>query len=83
MAALNLIFFLNSDEYKGLVPEGSMSVVEEVYLQPLRTARTRLEKALKEGGELEKEVGVEEAKQGLAEVGLLGERLDMCLEHQS
>lgn len=83
MAALNLIFFLNSEEYKSLVPEGSMSVVEEVYLQPLRTARTRLEKTLKEGGALEKEAGAEDAKQGLAEVGLLGERLDMCFEQQS
>ncbi|KFY89683.1 hypothetical protein V498_06349 [Pseudogymnoascus sp. VKM F-4517 (FW-2822)] len=83
MAALNLIFFLNSEEYKSLVPEGSMSVVEEIYLQPLRAARTRLEKVLKVGGELEKEVGGEEAKEGLAEVGLLGERLDMCVEQRS
>lgn len=83
MAALNLIYFLNSEDYKSLVPEGSMSVIEEVYLQPLRAARTRLEKALKEGGELEKELGKEEANQALAEVGLLGERLDMCLEQQA
>lgn len=83
MAALNLIYFLNSEEYKSIVPEGSMSVIEEVYLQPLRTARGRLEKAFKEGGELEKVLGREEAKQGLAEVGLLGDRLNMCLEQPS
>ncbi|KFX96263.1 hypothetical protein V490_03424 [Pseudogymnoascus sp. VKM F-3557] len=83
MAALNLIYFLNSEEYKSVVPEGSMSVIEEVYLQPLRTAKGRLEKAFKEGGELEKVLGGEEAKQGLAEVGLLGDRLNMCLEQPS
>jgi hypothetical protein len=83
MAALNLIFFLNSEEYKSVVPEGSMSVIEEVYLQPLRTARGRLEKAAKEGGELEKVVGAEEVKEGLVEVRLLGDRLDMCLEQQA
>ncbi|KFY73603.1 hypothetical protein V499_06317 [Pseudogymnoascus sp. VKM F-103] len=83
MAALNLIFFLNSEEYKGVVPEGSMSVIEEVYLMPLRTARGRLAKALKEGGEMEKVVGAEEARGGLVEVRLLGDRLDMCLEQQA
>jgi hypothetical protein len=80
MAALNFVFFLNSPEYAGVVPEGSISVIEEIYLSPLRSARVRLEKALAEGGDLERELGAEESKAGLGEVRLLGERLDMCLE---
>jgi hypothetical protein len=80
MAALNFLFFLDSGPYVKVVPEGSLSVVEEIYLAPLRAARERLEKALREEGGFWKELGEEEAREGLSEVRLLGERLDVCLE---
>jgi hypothetical protein len=80
MAALNFLFFLNSGPYKKVVPEGSMSVIGEIYLAPLKGARERLEKALAEGGELRGALGEQEAAEGLREVQLLGERLDLCLE---
>lgn len=80
MAALNFIFFLNSGLYAKIVPEGCMTVVEEIYLAPLRAARERLEKGLEKNTPLAKELGAVEASEGLREVQLLGQRLDMCLE---
>jgi hypothetical protein len=81
MAALNFIYFLKKggDRWDGVVPDGMLSVVEEIYLVPLKGARERLEKALSDGGTLKDALG-EEAADARMEVELLGSRLAMSSE---
>lgn len=78
MAALGFIIFLA--QWEGatkVVPEGTMTVVEEVYLTPLKEATERLEKVLR--GDLEG--WGEHAKEGgLREVEMMKERIERCEE---
>lgn len=41
MAVTNFLFFLGSEAYAHVVPSGMMTVVEEIYLGPLRLAQAR------------------------------------------
>jgi hypothetical protein len=80
MAVLNFIYFLGKGAYTSVVPTGMLTVVEEIYLTPLRAVRTNLEKELEKDGGLRKDLGEGEAEAALNEIRLLGERLDICLE---
>ncbi|KAE9373974.1 DUF1760-domain-containing protein [Stipitochalara longipes BDJ] len=64
MAVINFLFFIGSEAYAHVVPSGMMTVVEEIYLGPLRVAQEKAEK----GSEGE----------GSFELQLLGERIAMC-----
>lgn len=80
IAVLNFFYFVSSEKYAHVVPEGMLTVAEEVYLGPLREVQARLEEALVEGGELKLKMSGYEAEEALMEVRLLGERLGMCSE---
>jgi hypothetical protein len=64
MAVVNFLFFIGSDAYAHVVPSGMMTVVEEIYLGPLRIAQEKAEKGYEGGGSFE--------------LQLLGERIAMC-----
>lgn len=80
MAVLNFIIFISAEPYAHVVPSGMLSVVEEVYLGPLRVAQGSIEAALKAGGVLREKLEQIEADVALSEIQLLGERLNMCME---
>lgn len=74
MAVVNFIFFISGETYSHAVPSGMMSVVEEIYLEPLRAAQAKSVSALEAG---EPESLVDAAISGL-DLQLLGERISMC-----
>ncbi len=80
MSVLNFLYFLSGEGYNHVVPSGMRIVAEEIYLGPLRVAQRRVKASLEPGGEVHK--GMEEVDAGvaLAEVELLGQRLEMCME---
>lgn len=80
MAVLNLLIFLGSPSYEHVIPEGTLSVVEEIYLDPMHHAQSKLEKALQADGKVRKSLGEAEAGLALMDVELLGERLATCME---
>lgn len=80
MAVLNFVYFLRGAAYAHVLPSGALTVAEEVYLGPLRSAQGRLQTALSPGGELSKNMDEEDASAALSEVRLLGERLKLCME---
>lgn len=64
-----------------VVPEGTMTVVEEVYLTPLREPTERLEKLLKDDrGDKLKGWGEHAKEGGLREVEMMKERVGRCKE---
>lgn len=79
MAVVNFLVFIGSDAYAHVVPDGTLSVAEEIYLEPMRKAAERLEKALGAEGKIRKSLGGIEAGIALREVELLGERLTTCM----
>jgi hypothetical protein len=81
MAVVNFLYFLGAaSEYANVVPTGMRSVVEEIYLGPLRKVQIILVRELGEDGTLIKKIGALEDGVGRVEVELLGQRLDMVLE---
>jgi hypothetical protein len=64
MAVINFLFFIGSEAYAHVVPSGMMTVVEEIYLGPLRVAQEKSVEALEGDGSFE--------------LQLLGERIAMC-----
>jgi Uncharacterised protein family, YAP/Alf4/glomulin len=64
MAVINFLFFVGSEAYAHVVPSGMMTVVEEIYLGPLRLAQDRSVKRSEGDGSFE--------------LQLLGERIATC-----
>lgn len=80
MAVVNLLIFLGNSNYEHVMPEGTLSIVEEIYLDPMHHAQARLQKELSIDGGLRASLGNSEADIALRDVELLGERLIACLE---
>jgi hypothetical protein len=74
MAVVNFIFFISGEKYAHVVPSGMMSVVEEIYLGPLRAAQVKSLAAFEAG---EPESTIDTGLSGL-DLQLLGERISMC-----
>lgn len=71
MAVVNFLYFIGGKQYTHVVPTGMMTIVEEIYLGPLRLAQ---EKALKV-------VETQSEKEGggsVVELQLLGDRIALC-----
>ncbi|KAE8444915.1 hypothetical protein EG329_014042 [Mollisiaceae sp. DMI_Dod_QoI] len=70
MAVVNFLYFVGGKQYTHVVPSGMMTVVEEIYLGPLKLAQ---EKALKVvEAKSQKDVGL------IVELQLLGDRIALC-----
>lgn len=80
MAVVNFLYFLNGAPFEHVVPTGMRSVVEEIYLGPLRKIHQKLIEALADGEELAKDMEKLEVEKAKGELDLLGERLDAILE---
>jgi hypothetical protein len=80
MAVLNFLYFVSRDVYAHVIPPSMRTVAEEIYLGPLRTTQRRIKASLAPGGEIHKGIGEIEASVAMAEVELLGQRLEMCME---
>jgi hypothetical protein len=80
MAVLNFLVFLRGGTYSSIIPSGTLTVAEEIYLTPLRSAQDRLEKSLEPEGVVCKSMEEFESVAALRDVQLLGERLSVCLE---
>lgn len=80
MAVLNFIYFISKKGYAHIVPPGMRTVAGEIYVGPLRAAQGRTKASLEPGGEVHKALGEVDAGVALAEVELLGQRLEMCME---
>lgn len=74
MAVVNFVFFISGENYAHIVPSGMLSVVEEIYLGPLRAAQVKALTAFEAG---EPESTINAALSGL-DLQLLGERLSLC-----
>jgi hypothetical protein len=74
MAVVNFIFFVSGDAYKHVVPQGMMSVVEEIYLGPLRAAQVKSLATL----EAKDSEAAREAALSVLDLQLLGERISIC-----
>jgi hypothetical protein len=74
MAVVKFIFFVSGENYKHVVPQGMMSVVEEIYLGPLRAAQVKSLAAL----EAKDSEAAREAALSVLDLQLLGERISMC-----
>lgn len=75
MAVVNFLYFIGGKQYSHLIPPGMMTVVEEIYLGPLRQSQEKAIAALKAGSETELGRDVETMK---VETELLGERIAMA-----
>ncbi|TVY75997.1 hypothetical protein LSUE1_G004269 [Lachnellula suecica] len=73
LAVVNFIFFISGENYAHVVPSGMMSVVEEIYLGPLRAAQAKLLAVLEGNPDLEKTAALSPV-----DLQLLGERISMC-----
>jgi hypothetical protein len=80
MAVLNFLVFLRGGTYSSNIPSGTLTVAEEIYLTPLRSAQDRLERSLEPEGVVCKSMEEFESVAALRDVQLLGERLSVCLE---
>lgn len=74
MAVANFIFFVTGETYKHVVPQGMMSVVEEIYLGPLRAAQVKSLAGL----EAKDSEATMEAALSAVDLQLLGQRISMC-----
>jgi hypothetical protein len=76
MAVVNFLYFIGGKQYTHIVPPGMMSIVEEIYLGPLRLAQKKALTALDSGVV---KIGPEEDIQSMKlELQLLGERISTC-----
>ncbi|KAI9052119.1 hypothetical protein LZ554_003481 [Drepanopeziza brunnea f. sp. 'monogermtubi'] len=73
MAVVNFLYFIGGKNYSHLVPAGMMTVVEEIYLGPLKAAQEKGLKALKPSPEALAHVGGSKM-----DLQLLGDRIAMC-----
>lgn len=80
MAVLNFLVFIGGETYSSIIPSGTLTVAEEIYLGPLRGAQERLEKALGPDGTVRNTMEEFESAMALRDVQLLGERLSVCME---
>ncbi|KUJ10210.1 DUF1760-domain-containing protein [Mollisia scopiformis] len=71
MSVVNFLYFVGGKQYTHVVPTGMMSVVEEIYLGPLRTAQ---QKALK----LVEAESENSSGGSVVELQLLGDRIALC-----
>ncbi|TVY43996.1 hypothetical protein LSUB1_G001765 [Lachnellula subtilissima] len=74
MAVVNFVFLISGENYAHVVPPGMLSVVEEIYLGPLRAAQVKALTAFEAG---EPESTFDTGLSGL-DLQLLGERISMC-----
>lgn len=72
MAVVNFLYFVGGEKYTHVVPSGMFTVVEEIYLGPLKLA---VEKALVSLGKADSEEGGEQQ----VELQLLGDRISLCV----
>lgn len=73
MAVINFLYFISGKQYSHIVPSGMMTVVEEIYLGPLRIAQG------KAGAAFDEKAGQDERFK--VEMQLLGERIVMSSTH--
>lgn len=71
MSVVNFLYFVGGKPYTKVVPAGMMSVVEEIYLGPLRLAQ---QKALK----LAEKDSAKDEGASTVELQLLGDRIALC-----
>jgi Uncharacterised protein family, YAP/Alf4/glomulin len=83
MAVLNFLYFLSGEAYASIVPPGTLTIAEGIYLEPLGTVLERLVTSLSPDGEIYDELEEEGAGLALAEIQLLQQRLAMCMEDES
>ncbi|PBP17963.1 yap-binding protein-like protein [Diplocarpon rosae] len=76
MAVVNFLFFISGELYSHLVPQGMLSVVEKIYLGPLRSAQERGLKASNPSAEALAHIGGTKM-----DLQLLGDRIAMCQAH--
>jgi hypothetical protein len=74
MAVVNFLFFVGGENYVHVVPSGMTTVVEEIYLGPLRSAQQKLLTAL-DSGSMPLGTDVDGTR---VEMQLLGDRITMC-----
>ncbi|CAL3969044.1 unnamed protein product [Diplocarpon coronariae] len=80
MAVVNFLYFISGDSYSHLVPPGMLSIVEERYLGPLRSAQEQGLKALSSSAETLAHLGGSKM-----DMLLLGDRITICqaqIEHK-
>ena len=75
MAVSNFLYFIGGKGYEHVVPSGMTSVVEEIYLGPLRNAQARALASLGQGKEVDVVDGM------LSELQLLGESIALASSH--
>jgi hypothetical protein len=71
MSVINFLIFVGGKQYTHVVPAGMTTLVEEIYLGPLRDAQARALKVVESGGEGGSEGSV-------VELQLLGDRIAWC-----
>lgn len=74
MAVVNFIYFISAEQYAHIVPPGMMTVVEEIYLGPLRDAQVKSLSAL-EAADTD---GKGEIEGSAMDLRLLGDRITLC-----
>lgn len=79
MAVVNFLFFIGGENYKHVVPSGMLTVVEEIYLGPLRSAQQKLVTAL-DGDSMPAETDIDNVR---VEMQLFGDRIAMCSEERT
>lgn len=76
MAVVNFLFFISNKLYSSIVPPGMMTVVEEIYLGPLRAAQA---KSLKAAETVDEGANSKEHFHGpVFELQMLGDRIALC-----
>ncbi|KAH8672876.1 YAP-binding/ALF4/Glomulin [Tricladium varicosporioides] len=74
MAVVNFIYFISADQYAHLVPPGMITVIEEIYLGPLRDAQAKSLAAL----DAADTSGKGEIEGSATDLRLLGDRIALC-----
>ncbi|KAF4626503.1 hypothetical protein G7Y89_g11655 [Cudoniella acicularis] len=74
MAVVNFIFFISGEQYAHVVPSAMMTVVEEIYLGPLKDAQLKALALL----EASKPEGKGEVEGSATDLRLLGDRITLC-----
>jgi hypothetical protein len=77
MAVVNFIYFIGGKQYSHVVPSGMMTIVEEIYLAPLRSAEEKVVAVLGSGS---LDTALEHVEDVKVELQLLGERIAMASE---
>ena len=76
MAVVNFLYFVGSKQYSHVIPSGMMSVVEEIYLGPLRNAEEKAVSFLLGSSTLD--AALAEVADVKVELQLLGQRIVMA-----